>query len=83
MIINRGFKFKLKPKPTDREKCYQSAGAKRYVFNRGLDQRITAFTTTGQSPSYFDQNKELTFLKEQPETSWMQVIPRQVVQQGL
>jgi putative transposase len=83
MIIKRAFKFKLKPISSQRDQFLQFAGARRYVFNRGLDQRKKAFEATGKSPSYFDQNKELTFLKEQPETSWLKDIHSQIPQQGL
>lgn len=59
------------------------AGARRFVFNRGLDQRQKAYEATGKSPSYFEQNKELTLLKETKETSWLKEIHSQVLQQGL
>jgi len=60
MIIKRAFKFKLNPTRAQEELFLRFAGAKRWVFNRGLDQRKKAFEQTGKSPSYFDQNKELT-----------------------
>ncbi len=83
MIINRGFKFKLKPTTLHRKKFLCFAGAARWVFNHGLHQKKTAFEATGKSPSYFEQNKELTVLKEQPETSWLEEIHSQVLQQKL
>ena len=61
----------------------QFAGARRFVFNRGLDQRQKAYESTGKSPSYFEQNKELTRLKDLPETAWLNEIHSQVLQQGL
>lgn len=82
-MIKRAFKFKLKPTLKQREKFLRFAGARRWVFNRGLDQRQKAFAVTGKSPSYFDQNKELTTLKEAPETTWLSEIHSQVLQQGL
>ncbi len=69
MIVKRGFKFKLKPKAIHENLFLQFAGAVRWVFNRGLDQKKTSFEKTGKSPSYFEQNKELTLLKQQPETA--------------
>ena len=83
MIVKRAFKFKLKPTELQRADCLRFAGARRFIFNRGLDQRQKAFEATGKSPSYFDQNKELTFLKETTETSWLKEIHSQVLQQGL
>ena len=83
MIVKRAFKFK--PKPTELQKmgCLRFAGARRFVYNRGLDQRKKAFETTGKSQSYFDQNKELTLLKEGAEMPWLKEIHSQVLQQGL
>lgn len=83
MIIKRAFKFKLKPTALQCEKFLCFAGARRFVFNRGLDLRQKAYEVTGKGPSYFEQNKELTLLKEVPETSWLTEIHSQVLQQGL
>ena len=83
MLIKRAFKFKLNPTRAQEELFLRFAGAKRWVFNRGLDQRKKAFEQTGKSPSYFDQNKELTLLKELQETAWLSEIHSQVLQQGL
>ncbi len=83
MIVKRGFKFNLKPTSAQENLFRQFAGACRWVFNRGLDQKQKAFNFTGKSPSYFEQNKELTLLKEQPDTSWLSEIHSQVLQQSL
>lgn len=83
MIVKRAFKFKLNPTWAQYEMFLRFAGARRFVFNRGLDQRQKTYETTGKSPSYFEQNKELTCLKEAKETAWLTEIHSQVLQQGL
>jgi len=83
MLIKRAFKFKLKPTGAERKTFSRFAGARRFVFNLGLDQRQKAFEAIGKSPTYFDQNKELTILKRASETSWFKEIHSQVLQQGL
>ena len=83
MILKRAFKFKLKPTTWQSEMFLRFAGARRFVFNRGLDQRQKAYETSGKSSSYFEQNKELTRLKEEKETFWLHEIHSQVLQQGL
>lgn len=83
MIVKRAFKFKLKPTELQKMGFLRFAGARRFVYNRGLDQRKKAFEITGKSPSYFDQNKELTRLKEEDEMPWLKEIHSQVLQQGL
>lgn len=83
MIIRRAFKYKLKPTGVQREKFLQFAGARRFVFNRGLDERKKAYESIGKNLSYFEQNNELTALKTQPETEWLQEIHSQIPQQAL
>ena len=83
MIINRAFKFKLKPNSSHKTLFLQFAGACRWIFNRGLDQRQKAYEATGKSPSYYEQNKELPILKEMAEYAWLQVIHSQILQQSL
>src|SRR5271166_3277934 len=83
MIVKRAFKFKLNPTASQRGTFQRFAGARRWIFNRGLDQRQKAYETSGKSPPYFAQNIELTSLKELPETSWLSEIHSQVLQQGL
>jgi transposase len=82
-MIKRAFKFKLKPTSLQVGLFLRFAGARRWVFNYGLDQKQKAFEATGKSLSYYDQNKALTTLKETPETSWLVEIHSQVLQQGL
>ena len=83
MILKRAFKFKLKPTSMQVTLFLQFAGARRWAFNWGLDIRQKAFEATVKGPSYFDQNKELTSLKEKDETCWLQGIHSQVLQQSL
>ncbi len=83
MIVRRAFKFKLKLTALQRIHFLQFAGARRWIFNRGLDLRQKFFAETGKSLSYFKQNTELTTLKEVPEFSWLKEIHSQVLQQAL
>lgn len=83
MLVKRAFRFKLVPTREQLELFLHFAGARRWVFNRGLDQRIKTYESTGKSPTYFEQNIELTTLKEVEETSWLSKVHSQVLQQGL
>jgi putative transposase len=83
MILRRAFKFKLKPTALQLTLFLQFAGARRWIFNRGLDLRQKFFAATGKSLSYFEQNKELTTLKDMPELSWLKDVHSQVLQQAL
>ena len=83
MIIKKAFKFKLKPTSLQCEMFLQFAGARRFVFNRGLAQRQKEYESTGKGVTYFAQNNELVLLKQQEETVWLKEIHSQVLQQGL
>lgn len=61
----------------------QFAGACRWVYNRGLAARKSAWEDHKKTLSLFDQNKELTILKKQEETLWLDEIHSQVLQQAL
>lgn len=83
MIFKRAYKYKLKPTRQQLLVFFQFAGARRYIYNRGLSERQKAYEATGKTLSYFDQNKELTILKEQSDTPWLSDIHSQVLQQSL
>lgn len=81
MIIRRAFKYRSKPTKIYRELFQQFAGAKRWIFNHGLEQRDKAYKDQGKTVSYYEQNNELVTLKQ--EYSWLEDIHSQVLQQGL
>lgn len=83
MIKQRAFKYRLKPTHRDRELFQLFAGARRWVFNHGLELRQKAYQTEGKTLSYYEQNNELTILKEHTETLWLQKIHSQIPQQAL
>jgi putative transposase len=80
MIKKRAFRYRLKPANSQREKFLQFAGARRWIFNRGLEQRQKAYLE-GKKLSYYEQNNELVHLKE--EFPWLNDIHSQVPQQSL
>ena len=81
--MRRAFKFKLKLTTLQKILFLRFAGTRRWIFNRGLDSRQKFFAATGKSLSYFEQNVELTTLKEMPEFAWLKDIHSQVLQQAL
>ena len=82
MILRKGYRFRLLPTRKHLSFFVNFAGACRYIFNHGLDQRKKAYEG-GLSLRYFDQNKELPHLKNQDKTSWLQEIHSQILQQAL
>ena len=83
MIIRKAFKYRLKLTSEQKKQCASFAGACRFVYNRGLAQRKQAYEEHKKTISYFEQNKELTPLKQQEETNWLKTIHSQILQQSL
>lgn len=81
--MKKGYKYRLEPTHGQRELFAQFAGASRFLYNRGLEQRKAAFEKEGKSITYFEQNNELVTLKKGESTAWLQNIHSQVLQQAL
>jgi putative transposase len=83
MLLRKGFKYRLEPTNNQRVLFAQFAGASRFLFNRGLEQRKAVYEKEGKTLRYFDQNNELVALKQEEKTSWLKEIHSQVLQQAL
>src|SRR5215468_6514053 len=59
------------------------AGARRFVWNWALRRWKDHYAVTGQSISLKQLSAELTALKQQPETAWLNEIDSQALQQTL
>lgn len=83
MIFKKSFKYLLEPKIAEEALCSQFAGARRWIFNRGLAQRKELWEKEKKRITLFDQNNELVVLKGKEEFCWLKDIHSQVLQQGL
>jgi putative transposase len=83
MLLKKGFRFRLDPTDSQRQRFAQFSGASRFLYNRGLAQRKELYEKTGKGVSYFEQNNELVSLKKEAPTSWLKDIHSQVLQQAL
>jgi len=83
MLLKKGFKYRLDPTSGQGQLFAQYAGASRFLYNRGLEQRKSAYEKEGKTIKYFEQNNELVTLKKEEETLWLQEIHSQVLQQAL
>ena len=74
MLLKKGFKFQLDPTTNQKHLFVQFAGASRFLYNRGLEQRKVLYEKEGKSIKYFEQNNELVLLKKQEATLWLKDI---------
>jgi putative transposase len=81
--LRKVFKFKMRPNKTQEERLVQLAGARRYVWNWALNKRKTHFETHGQGIGASELSRQLTTLKNQPETVWLKEADSQLLQQSL
>ena len=83
ILIQKTFLYRLKPTLVQKTKCMQFAGARRFIYNHGLNLVKTAFDNKLKIPSYTDIANTLPLLKNNSDTSWLKDIHSQVLQQTL
>ena len=81
--VRRVYRFRLEPTVTQAQRLRQFAGARRWVWNWALQQRLDHYRQTGQTLSAKELSARLTALKDQPETAWLREIDAQLLQQAL
>jgi putative transposase len=83
IVILKTFIYKLKPTSVQKTKCMQFAGARRFIYNYGLNLVKNAFHNKLKIPSYADITNTLPLLKKSPDTNWLKDTHSQVLQQTL
>lgn len=81
--MERSYKFRLYPNKEQENLILRTFGCCRFVYNHYLAQRIEAYQETGKSPNRFAQDKDLTTLKWQEETIWLQEVDSQALKNEL
>lgn len=77
------YKFRIYPTPEQEDLIVRTFGCVRFVYNYYLQQRKIAYQNTGRSPTRFDQDKDLTRLKQQEDTLWLKEVDKSALQCAL
>lgn len=77
----KAYKYRIYPNKTQMQIIEKHFGCCRYVYNWGLEQRITSYKETGKSISKTELSAKLTQLKQQKE--WLYDADSQALQQTL
>lgn len=77
------YKFRLYPNREQETQMLRTFGCCRFVFNHYLADRIETYKETGKSPTRFEQDRNLTVLKKQEETSWLREVDATALQSSL
>lgn len=88
MIIHKAFRFRLYPNQEQRQTLAKQFGTARFVFNHFLRRRLDQYAASKEDErvkplNYHGCAIELTVLKRQPETVWLQEANAQALQQSL
>lgn len=82
-LIHKAYKFRIYPTAKQKELLAGHFGACRFLYNRFLNLRKDTYLKDGTSLNYYDNAKELTLLKKQPEYIWLNEINSQSQQSAL
>jgi putative transposase len=83
MEVPKSYRFELVPKPAQRRKLDQMAGARRFIWNWGLERKIEHYRRTGRNLTRAELRKEMQQLKRHPSAAWLQGVDSQLLQQAL
>lgn len=78
----KAYKYNIIPSEEQEQQLSQIFGCTRFVFNLGLETKITSFKLRGNSPNCFDLIKQMKELKD-TETPWLKDCPSQALQMAL
>ena len=78
----KAYKYRLFPNETQQEQLAKSFGCARFVFNLGLETKISAWASSHEYLNMCDLSKQLTELKE-TEAIWLNDCPAQALQMTL
>lgn len=81
--MKRAYKYKLKPNYKQTVQLNQAFGCARFIYNWGLNQKISAWTEQHKTVSYFDLAKQLTTLKKTEGYEFLNDVANESLQQSL
>ena len=81
--MERGFKYRIYPNESQRNQIARTFGCCRFVYNRALDVKKTAYSETGKSIAINDLIKMIPTWKRDSETSWLAQVDSMALQQSI
>lgn len=81
--MERGFKYRIYPNESQRNQIARTLGCCRFVYNRALDVKKSAYAKTGKTVSWAELSRMLPAWKRNPETSWLAQVDSMALQQSI
>lgn len=79
----KSYKYKLKPTIKQQTQLNQFFGCARFVYNWGLNQKVEQYKQNKQTIGYVELAHQLTLLKKQEDTKWLNDCANVCLQQSL
>jgi putative transposase len=83
LILPRAYRFRMRPTRAQEKVLLRQTGARRFIWNWALARRKACYKEHGKGIPASQLSRELTALKEQPETVWLREVDSQLLQQTL
>src|SRR5688572_21185472 len=83
MLIQRAFRYELKPAPQQAALLHRFAGCRRFVYNKALAEQEARRSRGEKRLSYSELCTLLTAWKQTPEYAFLNDAPAQPLQQAL
>ncbi len=83
MIVQKAFKYRFFPTDAQAAQLAKTFGCARYVYNRALEYRTSAWRQEKKSASYHITSAKLTEWKKEPENAFLSEVSSVVLQQSL
>lgn len=80
VMIYKSFKYRIYPTKQQEELILKHMGCSRWIYNYGLNKKITSYQESGKGYSRFDIQKDLPELKKKEETCWLKEVNSQTLQ---
>ncbi len=79
----KAYRYRLNPNNAQREFFEKSFGCARFVYNWALDRRIKAYQNSKERIGWVDLCKEMTLLKKEESTTWLNEVSIQSLQSSI
>ena len=81
--VIKAYKYRLNPNERQKTFFEKSFGCTRFVYNWALDKRIKAYQEDKTRISWVDLCKQMTQLKKEEDTKWLQEVANQSLQSSI
>mgnify|MGYP000912845410 CR=1 FL=1 len=81
--MERGFKYRIYPNESQRDQIARMFGCCRFVYNRALDVKKSAYAKTGKTVSWAELSRMLPAWKRDSKTSWLAQADSMALQQSI